>query len=248
MSEQEFIFGMHPVMEAFHAGRTIDRIYMQDGLKNDAAIEIKALCKVHNVYIHYVPQVKIDYLSKGKSHQGVIAVLTEIIFKTLEEVLPEILEREEIPLLIMLDKVTDVRNVGAVARTMDAMGAQALIVPLQGSARMNAEAMKASAGALMHIDVCREKNLRDTIMFLKESGVRIVACHEAGANEIFREDLSEPVCLLFGSESEGISTALLKLTDSEISIPMKGKVGSLNVSVAAGMVLYEAMSQRRSIS
>jgi len=245
MAGQDLIFGIRAVMEAIEAGKTLERVYMQDGLKSELALALRSLCRTHDVYIHYVPQAKIEGLAREKNHQGVAAYVTELEYENLEEVLPDVLDSGEIPLLVMLDRVTDVRNLGAIARTMDAMGAQALIVPVQGSARINAEAVKSSAGALHHIRLCREKNLRDCLHFLKEAGVRIIACYEGAKNDLAHEDLSGPVCLLLGSEYSGISTELLRMADSEIFIPMKGKMGSLNVSVAAGMVLYEAMCQRK---
>lgn len=244
MAKEEIFYGMHPVLEAIEAGKQIDRVYMQDGLKNDPAMRVRAACKARDIYIHFVPQARIENLAREKAHQGVVAISTELEYPSLEDVLSRVVESGQVPLFVLLDRVTDVRNLGAIVRTMDAMGAQALIIPVQGSARINSEAIKASAGALYHLPVCREKNLRDTLFFLKEAGIRLIACHEKATESIAREDFSGPCCLVFGSESEGIQTALLKLCDQEVYIPMKGKIGSLNVSVAAGMCLYEAMSQR----
>jgi 23S rRNA (guanosine2251-2'-O)-methyltransferase len=245
MAKEEIFYGMHPVLEAIEAGKPIDRVYMQDGLKTDLAMKVRAACRVANIYIHFVPQARIEGLAREKIHQGVVAISTELEFPPLEETVHQIVETGQVPLLVLLDRVTDVRNLGAIVRTMDAMGAQALIVPLQGSARINAEAIKASAGALYHLPVCREKNLRDAIFFMKEAGIRIIACHEKAGANLAQEDLSGPTCLIFGSESEGIHPALLKMCDQEVFIPMQGKIGSLNVSVAAGMCLYEASSQRK---
>lgn len=244
MAKEEVMYGLRPLMEAIQAGKQIDKVYMQDGLKNELAMQLRALCKTNQIFITFVPLAKIESMAREKTHQGVVALSTEIEYQPIEEIVSQIFEAGEIPLLVMLDRVTDVRNLGAVVRTMDAMGAHALIVPLQGSARINSEALKASAGALHHVPVCREKNLRDTLMFLKEAGIRVIACHEEAKTKLSHEDFSGPVCLIFGSESEGVSPQLLKMVDSEIFIPMKGQVSSLNVSVAAGMVMYEAVSQR----
>jgi 23S rRNA (guanosine2251-2'-O)-methyltransferase len=244
MAKEEIFYGLHPVLEAIEAGKQIDRVYMQDGLKHELAMKVRAACKAKDIYIHFVPTARIENLAREKTHQGVVAISTEMEYPSLEDVLSKVVDSGEVPLLVMLDRVTDVRNLGAIVRTMDAMGAHALVIPLQGSARINSEAIKASAGALYHVPVCREKNLRDTLFFLKESGVRMIACHEKAEGVLAQEDFSSPTCLLFGSESEGIQPALLKLCDQQVFIPMKGKIGSLNVSVAAGMCLYEAMSQR----
>lgn len=245
MAKEEIFYGLHPVLEAIGAGKQIDRVYMQDGLKHDLAMQVRAACKANQIFINFVPAARIESLAREKTHQGVVAISTEMEYPSLEDVLTQVQESGEVPLLVLLDRVTDVRNLGAIVRTMDAMGAHALIVPLQGSARINSEAIKASAGALYHVPVCREKNLRDTLFFLKEAGVRLIACHEKAEGSLAQEDFSGPCCLIFGSESEGILSALLKLCDQQVFIPMKGKIGSLNVSVAAGMCLYEAMSQRR---
>lgn len=245
MAKEEIFYGLHPVLEAIGAGKQIDRVYMQDGLKHDLAMQVRAACKANQIFINFVPAARIESLAREKTHQGVVAISTEMEYPSLEDVLTQVLESGEVPLLVLLDRVTDVRNLGAIVRTMDAMGAHALIVPLQGSARINSEAIKASAGALYHVPVCREKNLRDTLFFLKEAGVRLIACHEKAEGSLAQEDFSGPCCLIFGSESEGILPALLKLCDQQVFIPMKGKIGSLNVSVAAGMCLYEAMSQRQ---
>jgi 23S rRNA (guanosine2251-2'-O)-methyltransferase len=242
--KDETIFGIRSILEALNAGRQIDKIFLQKGLSNDLSAQLKGQARIHQTPISFVPSVTIERMARGKNHQGAIATLSPIEFAPLSEILLQVVESGEVPLLVMLDQVTDVRNLGAIARTLEAMGGHALIVPVQGSARINAEAVKASAGALHHVPVCREPNLRDTLLMLKDSGIHIVACHESATLPINREDLSIPVCFVFGSESSGISTPLLKLSDSEVFIPLKGKIASLNVSVAAGMVLYEAMSQR----
>ncbi len=241
---EDLIFGLHPVIEAFNAGKQIDRILLQDGISQEVAGRLRSLAKVNNVPIQNVPTARLDTLSKGKRHQGIAAFLAPIVFQNLEKVLAAIVERGETALLVLADKVTDVRNLGAIARTTECLGGHALIIPETGTGRINADAVKASAGALHFLPVCRERNLKDAIHFLKESGVRIIACHEEAVNPLSREDLSGPVCLVFGSESEGISPLLINAADAEVHIPMKGKITSLNVSVATGIALYEVVSQR----
>ena len=165
-------------------------------------------------------------------------------YQKLEDVLPFVYEKGEVPLLILLDNVTDVRNFGAIARTAEVMGVHAIVVPLQGAALLNAEAMKTSAGALSRIPICREKNLSQVLDYLAQSGVRVVASDLKGRSKLYEVDFTPPTAILMGSEGEGVNMALLRRADERFIIPQVGTTDSLNVSVATGVILYEVLRQR----
>ena len=196
--------------------------------------------------VQRVPEVKIRQLCKGEVvHQGIVALISPISYASLEEEIMNIQEKGEVPLLVMLDGVTDVGNFGAIARTAECMGAHALIVPSQGSAAIQGGAIKASAGALHHLPVCRMSNLVDAFLLMDAYGIQRIACTEKAEEVIFDQDLTGPTCLILGSENKGISNPLLKRADTWAKVPLYGKVDSLNVSVAAGMVLMETIRQRK---
>ena len=179
-----------------------------------------------------------------KNHQGVVAFVSPIVYQDLSAVVPQIFENGETPLLLILDRITDVRNMGAIARTAECTGVHAIIVPSRGSAQLNSDAMKTSAGALHKIPVCRENNLKDTITYLQECGIQIVACTEKAENYHFNTDMLGPIAVIMGSEEDGISPEYLKRCDAKAKLPMTGTIGSLNVSVACGTLLYEVIRQR----
>ncbi|MCL4136772.1 UNVERIFIED_CONTAM: hypothetical protein GTU68_057615 [Idotea baltica] len=191
-----------------------------------------------------VPEVRLEKLAPNANHQGVIGILSAITYQPLEEVILSVIGKGEIPFFMALDGVTDVRNFGAIARTAECMGAHALIIPAHGSAAVNADAVKTSAGALHHLPVCREAHLVDSLMLLQAYDIKSVACTEKASDTIHQVDLKTPSCLIMGSEEKGISSSILKRADHLVRIPMYGKVGSLNVSVAAGMIMAEAVRQR----
>jgi len=242
-SEKEFIFGMHPVMEAIKAGRQIDRVLVRRGLHGASYGELMRVINEMSVPWQVVPPEKLDYITK-KNHQGVIAWLSAIEFQNIENILPRIWEEGGDPLLLMLDGVSDVRNFGAIARSASCFGAHAIIIPEKNSARISADAVKASAGALSTFPVCRVKSLTKCLSYLKESGLKAIAATEKAQRQISTSTLTEPVVVILGSEDRGISRELLALSDTEVSIPISGAIGSLNVSVSAGILLYEARRQR----
>lgn len=217
---------------------------MQQGLKGDLFAELKNLMHENEVLYQWVPVEKLNRLAAGKNHQGVVAFLSPISFQKLEDVLPAVYERGKTPLLLLLDRVTDVRNFGAIARTAECAGVDAIIVPARGAAAINADAVKTSAGALHKIPVCREDNLKAAIDFLKDSGLTVAACTEKGAIPHYQADLTGPLLVIMGSEEDGISGEYLKRADVKVLIPMIGSIASLNVSVAAGVLLFEALRQR----
>ena len=183
-------------------------------------------------------------MANGGNHQGFLGFLAMVEYQKLEDVLPFVYEKGEVPLLILLDNVTDVRNFGAIARTAEVMGVHAIVVPLQGAALLNAEAMKTSAGALSRIPICREKNLSQVLDYLAQSGVRVVASDLKGRSKLYEVDFTPPTAILMGSEGEGVNMALLRRADERFIIPQVGTTDSLNVSVATGVILYEVLRQR----
>lgn len=243
-SEKEFIFGMHPVMEAIKSGREIDRVLVRQGLQGGQYHELMKLVTSMSIPWQVVPKEKLDQITR-KNHQGVIAWLSAIEFQKLENLLPGLFEGGVTPLILMLDSVSDVRNFGAIIRSASCFGAHAVIIPEKNSARISGDAVKASAGALTTFPVCRVKSLTKTLGYLKDSGLRAVAATEKAVSTVYDAELNGPVVLIMGSEEKGISRELLALSDSEVAIPITGTIGSLNVSVSAGILLYEAARQRK---
>jgi len=242
-SKDEFIFGIHPLEEAIEKGKEIDKVLVQHGLHSPQIAAIKKQLDKLEIPIQMVPKEKLNTLTR-KAHQGIIAFLSPVEFQPLEEVLQRVFEQGRDPFLMVLDRVTDVRNFGAICRSAECAGADAIIIPARGSARIGGDAVKTSAGALMHLPVIRSMNLKDTLDYLKNSGIRIAGASEKAKNVLYNTDLSGPICVLMGSEETGISPEYLKKCDELVKIPMQGQTESLNVSVAAGLVLYEVVRQR----
>jgi len=242
-SEKEFIFGMHPVIEAIKGGRQIDRVLVKQGLRGELYHELMQVVNEFSVPWQVVPSEKLDYITR-KNHQGVIAWLSLIEFQNIENLLPQIFEEGIEPLLLMLDGVSDVRNFGAIVRSAACFGAHAVIIPEKNSARITADAVKASAGALNTFPVCRVKSITKCLTYLKESGIKSVSATEKADEKTTKADMKGPLVIILGSEDKGISRELLDLSDITASIPMYGGVGSLNVSVSAGILLYEVQRQR----
>ncbi len=239
----EFIYGIWPVIEALRAGTEIEKLLLQSGVRSPQLSEIMGLAKRLSVPFQWVPPEKLNRITR-KNHQGVIAFMASVEYQKIEHLLPLLFEAGIDPFLLLLDKITDVRNIGAIARTAEAAGVHALLIPARGSALIGADAVKASAGALTRINICREDNLKDTIGLLKESGVKVVAISEKTDRLIWQSDLKGPIALLLGSEDQGVSPAYLELADEKLSIPMLGEIRSLNVSVAAGIACYEVVRNR----
>lgn len=244
--EQELIYGRHPVTDAIRAGLSVDKVVLQQGLRGDFEKEVRYLCRERQIPLQVVPRERFSKWVQG-NHQGVIAFIAPVVFQRVEMVLPSVYERGEIPFFLVLDGVTDVRNFGAIARTAEVLGVHALVVPMKNTALVNAEAMKASAGALSHIPVCRETSLVNALTLMQESGVRIFGSDLEAGRTIFEVDLTGPSALILGSEGKGIHPALLKMADETFLIPQSGVTDSLNVSVAAGIMVYETVRQRWAI-
>lgn len=252
MSDNHFcIFGRKPVLEAFKAGKRFDKILLLKNMNTgDELREIFKLAKETETPFQNVPKEKLEAVAQKYSkhreanHQGVIGFLSIIDYYSLDDVLHQVYGKGETPLFVVLDGVTDVGNFGAIARSAECLGAHAIVVPAQGSAQINAEAMKSSAGALNNILVCREKSLVTAISYLKENGIKIFGTDKHKATEISKVDFTVPCAIVMGSEGDGISKEVMRLCDQRVMIPMKGETESLNVSVSAGIVLYEVSKCR----
>ena len=239
----QMVFGIRAVMEAIDSGKEIESLFVQRGLSGPLFAEFKALVKEQNLAFQQVPIEKLNRITR-KNHQGVIAVISPITYQDIEDLLPTIYENGETPLLLMLDGVTDVRNMGAIARTAECAGVHAIIVPKKGSAEINPDAIKTSAGALYKIPVCRQDSLGRVAKFLIDSGVQLVVSTEKTKESIYDVDYTTPSCIIMGAEDVGVSDDLIRISDKLAKIPMFGEIESLNVSVSAAVVIYEAVRQR----
>ena len=246
VKKENFIFGIHAVQEAVNAGKELDKVLMRRGAVSDQSKNLLGYLNRMEIPVQMVPVEKLNRIT-GKNHQGVIAFLSEVSYSDITTLLPSIFEKGEDPLILLLDGVSDVRNFGAIARSAECAGVHAIVIPSTGSAAINADAVKTSAGALHRMPVCRHRDLLTVTRFLKDSGLRLYAATEKATDSIYDTDMTGPAGLIIGSEDTGISSKLLKVADSWVSIPMKGTIASLNVSVAAGVILFEMLRQRYSI-
>ena len=235
--ERTFLFGIHPILEALSEGKPLQRVLFLKGKQTDEISEILRQCRAMEVPAQAVPKERLDRVTR-KNHQGVIAFTSPIEFQPLDEVVLGAFERGETPLIVALDGVTDVRNLGAIARTAECFGATGMLVPATGSAPINEEAVKSSAGALLRIPMCRTKRMEDAILQIIQLGLKAVAISEKGTEDLTSLDNATPTCLVLGDEHRGVSAEVMKHCGTSISIPMQGKTSSLNVGVAAGIVLY----------
>jgi 23S rRNA (guanosine2251-2'-O)-methyltransferase len=241
--EKNYIFGIRAIIEAVEAGKTIDKLFIQKGLHNDLFAELWKLVREKRINYKHVPLEKINRLTR-KNHQGVFAFISPIDFHNIEDVIPKLYEEGKNPLVLVLDRITDVRNFGAIARTAECAGVDTILIPEQNAAAINADAIKTSAGALHKVTVCRTWNLKLALQFMKESGIQLIGCTEKTQDDMYKPDYTTPTAIIIGSEEDGVSPEFLKMCDARAKIPMNGKIASLNVSVATGVILYEAIRQR----
>jgi 23S rRNA (guanosine2251-2'-O)-methyltransferase len=237
---KEFVFGVQSVLETLRSGKEIDRLLVQRELGNT---EILDLAREKGIQVQKVPLEKLNRITR-KNHQGAIAFVSAIHYAKLENVIADTFEKGEIPFILILDRITDVRNFGAIARTAECAGVHAIVLPSRGAAQINADAMKTSSGALNFIPVCKEDSLIQTIDFLQNSGLRVVACTEKAKSTIYEIDYKDPIAIIMGSEEDGITDEIIRKSDEIAKIPQTGQVGSLNVSVAAGVIIFETVRQR----
>jgi len=241
--KEQLIYGIHPVMEALEAGKPLDKVMIQRGLRHETLQKVLRHLKKFNTPFQFVPKTKLDRTT-GKNHQGLIAFLSPVEYQDLQWLLPSIFEKGETPLLLILDRVTDIRNFGAICRSAECAGVHAIIVPEKGSAQINADAIKTSAGALLRVPICRVKSLVNTLKYLADSGIKSYAVHEKAKTPYYQQDLSIPLAIVMGSEEDGISDKVLIETQLSVVIPMKGETESLNVSVSTAIILFETLRQR----
>lgn len=243
MQKSDYIFGIRTVIEAIQAGKEIDKVLIKKELRGDLIAELLEILRQHRIPVKRVPLQVIDKITR-KNHQGVVAVLCAVTYHRLDHLVPMLYEEGRLPFIIVLDGLTDVRNFGAIARTAECVGADAIVIPEHGSVSVGADAIKTSAGALLHIPVCRERSAALAVKFLKENGYKVVAVTEKADINYTTIDYTVPVALVMGAEDVGISQDVLRQADEMASIPMFGEIGSLNVSVAAGVMMYEVVRQR----
>lgn len=245
IKKSDIIYGIRVVIEALKSGQHLERIFIQKNLKGDLIKELMYEIHQTSTPISKVPSERINKFTK-KNHQGVVALISPVQYANLSHLVPELYEQGKNPLLLVLDEITDVRNFGAISRTAECLGVHGIVIPIKGGAQINEDAIKTSAGALNVIPVCREKSLIESVNFLKESGVRVVGCTEKTKSLVAQEEFVGPTAIVMGSEEKGLSDEILSEADGLCKIDMLGKIESLNVSVACGMILYEVQRQRSS--
>jgi len=243
INKSTLIIGRQPVIEAIQSGRPIDKILFQQNVSGDAIGTIRQLAREHNIPIQQVPPEKLQSFTRA-NHQGCIAIAGLVQYMDLQQVIDHVLGNGETPLFVILDGITDVRNIGAIARSAVCCGAQAIIIPDKGVGALNEEAMKSSAGALEKINICRVNSLMKAVDTLHLNGIKVLATEMTADKMVYEVDYTEPCCIVMGSEDNGVFPALLKICDEKIKIPMAGSFESFNVSVATGILLYEAMKGR----
>lgn len=241
--DSQLVYGIRPVMEAILVGKEIDRIFITRNSNGELMTELKKLLSEREIPWQEVPIEKIHRITRN-NHQDVVCFISPVSYASLSNIIPCIFEKGETPFILVLDRITDVRNFGAIARTAECAGVHAIVIPYRGAAQVTADAIKTSAGALNNIPVCRENNFRDTFAFLRQSGLRLIAATEKGKQNYYNTDLKGPLAIIMGSEEDGVSEDVLRAADDLVMIPILGTISSLNVSVASGILLYEVIRQR----
>jgi 23S rRNA (guanosine2251-2'-O)-methyltransferase len=240
---KDIVFGIRPVQEMLASDQEIERVLVQKELENPLIAEIVRTCRERHIPLGRVPEEKLNRITR-KQHQGVVGFITAVQYASLDNVIASAYNDGRNPFVLMLDRVTDVRNFGAIVRTAECAGVDAIIIPDRGGARLSGDAFKTSAGALGHLPICREHSLVSTVRYLKNHGLNVVGCTEKSSRTIYEVDFDQPMLIIVGSEEDGIAPELLELCDRRAKIPLKGKISSLNVSVAAALILYESVRQK----
>ena len=242
--ENTTIFGLRAIIEAIDSGSTINKVYLQKGLRGSLFFELETLIKKEQITTSFVPIEKLDRLSKNKNHQGAVAQISPIEFADLEKLIETSLEATDAPLFLLLDQISDVRNFGAIIRTAECTGVNGIIIQQGGSAPINAETIKTSAGAAFKLPISRVNHIKDAIYMLQASDIKIVAATEKTEDLVYSVDFKQPIAIVMGSEHRGINPSVLKIVDYKAKLPLLGTIDSLNVSVACGAFLYESIRQR----
>jgi 23S rRNA (guanosine2251-2'-O)-methyltransferase len=243
MHNQTKIFGIRSVIEAINSGKSIDKVFIQKGLRGELFHELDKLLRKHSISTSFVPIEKLNRLTK-KNHQGVVAQISPINFYELDDLVLSVIESGKTPLFLLLDQLSDVRNFGAIIRTAECTGVNGIIIQKKGGAPVNGDTIKTSAGAVFKVPICKVDHIKDAIYHLQSSGIKIIAATEKTDDTIYDVSFGEPCGIVMGSEGKGISNSVLKIVDSKAKLPMFGEIASLNVSVACGAFLYEAVRQR----
>ncbi|QBA64873.1 23S rRNA (guanosine(2251)-2'-O)-methyltransferase RlmB [Muriicola soli] len=243
MSKNTQIYGIRAVIEAIQANEPIDKVYIQKGLKGSLSKELENLVRKAGIPASFVPLEKINKLSQN-NHQGVVATISPISFETMESLVDQVLETKDNPLFLLLDGISDVRNLGAIIRTAECSGVNGIIIPKKGSAPITGDTVKTSAGAVFNIPLAKTDHIKDAVFYLKASGVLVVAATEKTNHLLYDLDLKGPTAIIMGAEDTGISPSILKESDHVAKLPLMGGIGSLNVSVACGIFLFEVVRQR----
>ena len=243
MQSTDYIFGIRAVMEAIEAGKEIDKVFIRKDLSGELASELFDMIRARGVVTQRVPVERLNRITR-KNHQGVIAMMSAVTYHRLDHLVPQLFEEGVLPFVVVLDGITDVRNFGAIARTAECAGADAIVIPERGSVSVGADAVKTSAGALHHLPVCREASTLSAVRYLKASGFNVLAVSEKADINYTTASYTVPTALVLGAEDTGISPEVIRQCDTFVSIPMFGHIGSLNVSVAAGVLMYEVVRQR----
>ncbi|MCK8480042.1 23S rRNA (guanosine(2251)-2'-O)-methyltransferase RlmB [Psychroserpens algicola] len=244
MEKETTIFGIRAVIEAIKSGENIDKIFLQKGLRGELFSELEQLLKKERLNSSYVPVEKLNRLSK-KNHQGAIAQIAPITFHSIENLVTKVIESGKTPLFLLLDQLSDVRNFGAIVRTAECTGVSGIIIQKKGGAPVNGDAIKTSAGALFKMPICKVDHIKDAVFYMQASGIKVIAATEKTDNTIYDVSFTEPCAIIMGSEGKGINPSVLKVVDEKAKLPLLGEIESLNVSVACGAFLYEAVRQRR---
>lgn len=244
MANDQLIYGLRPILQAVKDGQSIDKVFLQKGIAGSLFTQLEGTLREQGIDPKYVPVEKLNRLTRG-NHQGAVAYLAPIDFVDLEQQLVHIIKAGETPLVLALDRITDVRNFGAIARTAESAGAHLMVIPKGESAPVNADAVRTSTGALLEVPVAKVDHLKDAVYLAQSLGLKIVAATEKSDLSLYDAPLSEPCMIIMGNEENGVHKSLLQLCDAKAKIPMHGNINSLNVSVATGILLYEAVRQRQ---
>lgn len=244
MQNEHQIFGIRAIIEAIHAGKEIDKVFIHKEAQGELMQELMKILRKENINFAYVPVEKLNKLSKFNNHQGAVASIAPIAFVTMEELVESVLEKKENPLFLILDQLSDARNFGAIIRTAECTGVDGIIIQKQGSAPVNGDTVKTSSGAVFNVPICKVDHIKDAIFYLQGSGIMTVAATEKTENNIYDIDFKAGVAIVMGSEDKGVNPSVLKIVDQKAKLPMFGSISSLNVSVACGAFLYEAVRQR----
>jgi len=244
MEKEHQIFGIRAIIEAIQAGKEVDKVFLQKDAQGELMKDLMKVMKRNNVNFSYVPVEKLNRLTPN-NHQGAVATIAPIAFQKLEDLVEKVLESGKTPLFLILDQISDARNFGAIIRTAECTGVSGIIVQKAGSAPVNGDTVKTSAGAVFNVPICKVEHIKDAIFFLQGSGIKTVAATEKTDQNIYDLTLNEPLAIIMGSEDRGINPSVLKIVDEKAKLPMFGTIGSLNVSVACGAFLYETVRQRQ---